>query len=128
MSQKTIKLANPRGFCAGVDRAIDIVNIALDKFGPPVYVRHEVVHNRKVVQDLKLRGARFVDNLDEVPEKSIAIFSAHGVSEKVESEAKKYNLNYFDATCPLVTKVHMEVIKYADQGRDIIMIGHKNHP
>ena len=128
MQSKTIKLANPRGFCAGVDRAIDIVNIALDKFGPPVYVRHEVVHNRKVVQDLKMRGARFVDNLDEVPEGSVTIFSAHGVSEKVESQAKKYNLNFFDATCPLVTKVHMEVIKYAQQGRDVIMIGHKNHP
>ena len=128
MQSKTIKLANPRGFCAGVDRAIDIVNIALDKFGPPVYVRHEVVHNRKVVQDLKIRGARFVDNLDEVPEGSVTIFSAHGVSEKVESQAKKYNLNFFDATCPLVTKVHMEVIKYAQQGRDVIMIGHKNHP
>ena len=128
MQSKTIKLANPRGFCAGVDRAIDIVNIALDKFGPPVYVRHEVVHNRKVVQDLKIRGARFVDNLDEVPEGSVTIFSAHGVSEKVESQAKKYKLNFFDATCPLVTKVHMEVIKYAQQGRDVIMIGHKNHP
>ena len=128
MSERTIKLANPRGFCAGVDRAIDIVNIALDKFGPPVYVRHEVVHNRKVVQDLKLRGARFVDNLEEVPEGSITIFSAHGVSEKVETQAKKYNLNFFDATCPLVTKVHMEVIKYAQQGKDVIMIGHKNHP
>ena len=128
MQSKTIKLANPRGFCAGVDRAIDIVNIALDKFGPPVYVRHEVVHNRKVVQDLKIRGARFVDNLDEVPEGSVTIFSAHGVSEKVESQAKKYGLNFFDATCPLVTKVHMEVIKYAQQGRDVIMIGHKNHP
>ena len=128
MQSKTIKLANPRGFCAGVDRAIDIVNIALDKFGPPVYVRHEVVHNRKVVQDLKIRGARFVDNLDEVPEGSVTIFSAHGVSEKVELQAKKYNLNFFDATCPLVTKVHMEVIKYAQQGRDVIMIGHKNHP
>ena len=128
MQSKTIKLANPRGFCAGVDRAIDIVNIALDKFGPPVYVRHEVVHNRKVVQDLKIRGARFVDNLEEVPEGSVTIFSAHGVSENVESQAKKYNLNYFDATCPLVTKVHMEVIKYAQQGRDVIMIGHKNHP
>ena len=128
MQSKTIKLANPRGFCAGVDRAIDIVNIALDKFGPPVYVRHEVVHNRKVVQDLKIRGARFVDNLDEVPEGSVTIFSAHGVSEKVESQAKKCNLNFFDATCPLVTKVHMEVVKYAQQGRDVIMIGHKNHP
>ena len=128
MQSKTIKLANPRGFCAGVDRAIDIVNIALDKFGPPVYVRHEVVHNRKVVQDLKIRGARFVDNLEEVPEGSVTIFSAHGVSENVESQAKKYNLNFFDATCPLVTKVHMEVIKYAQQGKDVIMIGHKNHP
>ena len=128
MSERTIKLANPRGFCAGVDRAIDIVNIALDKFGPPVYVRHEVVHNRKVVQDLKLRGARFVDKLEEIPEGSITIFSAHGVSEKVETQAKKYNLNFFDATCPLVTKVHMEVIKYAQQGKDVLMIGHRNHP
>ena len=128
MQSKTIKLANPRGFCAGVDRAIDIVNIALDKFGPPVYVRHEVVHNRKVVQDLKIRGARFVDNLDEVPEGSVTIFSAHGVSEKVESQAKKYNLNFFDATCPLVTKVHMEVIRHGRANRDIILIGHDGHP
>ena len=104
MQSKTIKLANPRGFCAGVDRAIDIVNIALDKFGPPVYVRHEVVHNRKVVQDLKIRGARFVDNLDEVPEGSVTIFSAHGVSEKVESQAKKYNLNFLTLLAHLLLK------------------------
>ena len=104
MQSKTIKLANPRGFCAGVDRAIDIVNIALDKFGPPVYVRHEVVHNRKVVQDLKIRGARFVDNLDEVPEGSVTIFSAHGVSEKVESQAKKYNLNFLTPLAHLLLK------------------------
>ena len=110
-----------------VDRAIDIVNIALDKFGPPVYVRHEVVHNRKVVQDLKIRGARFVDNLDEVPEGSVTIFSAHGVSEKVESQAKKYNLNFLTLLAHLLLK-YMEVIKYAQQGKDVIMIGHKNHP
>lgn len=128
MTDKLIKLANPRGFCAGVDRAIDIVNLALEKFGPPVYVRHEVVHNRKVVQDLKLKGARFVDSLEEVPQDSITIFSAHGVSEKVVEQAKSFKLRYFDATCPLVTKVHMEVIKFASNAMDVILIGHKNHP
>ena len=128
MTDKLIKLANPRGFCAGVDRAIDIVNLALEKFGPPVYVRHEVVHNRKVVQDLKLKGARFVDSLEEVPQDSITIFSAHGVSEKVVEQAKNFKLRYFDATCPLVTKVHMEVIKFASNAMDVILIGHKNHP
>tara|TARA_B100000945_G_scaffold47289_1_gene32916 strand:- start:579 stop:1520 length:942 start_codon:yes stop_codon:yes gene_type:complete len=128
MTDKLIKLANPRGFCAGVDRAIDIVNLALEKFGPPVYVRHEVVHNRKVVQDLKLKGARFVDSLEEVPQDSITIFSAHGVSEKVVEQAKTFKLRYFDATCPLVTKVHMEVIKFASNAMDVILIGHKNHP
>ena len=128
MTDKLIKLANPRGFCAGVDRAIDIVNLALEKFGPPVYVRHEVVHNRKVVQDLKLKGARFVDSLEEVPQDSITIFSAHGVSEKVVEQAKAFKLRYFDATCPLVTKVHMEVIKFASNAMDVILIGHKNHP
>ena len=125
---KIIKLANPRGFCAGVDRAIDIVSKALEIYGPPIYVRHEVVHNRKVVEDLKSRGAKFVEELSEIPDDGITIFSAHGISEKVENEAKNRNLKFFDATCPLVSKVHKEVIRYADAGKDIIMIGHKNHP
>ena len=125
---KIIKLANPRGFCAGVDRAIDIVSKALEIYGPPIYVRHEVVHNRKVVEDLKSRGAKFVEELSEIPDNGITIFSAHGISEKVENEAKNRNLKFFDATCPLVSKVHKEVIRYADAGKDIIMIGHKNHP
>ena len=125
---KIIKLANPRGFCAGVDRAIDIVSKALEIYGPPIYVRHEVVHNRKVVEDLKSRGAKFVEELSEIPDDGITIFSAHGISEKVENEAKNRNLKFFDATCPLVSKVHKEVIRFADAGKDIIMIGHKNHP
>ena len=125
---KIIKLANPRGFCAGVDRAIDIVSKALEIYGPPIYVRHEVVHNRKVVEDLKSRGAKFVEELSEIPDDGITIFSAHGISEKVENEAKNRNLKFFDPTCPLVSKVHKEVIRYADAGKDIIMIGHKNHP
>lgn len=125
---KIIKLANPRGFCAGVDRAIDIVFKALEIYGPPIYVRHEVVHNRKVVEDLKSRGAKFVEELSEIPDDGITIFSAHGISEKVENEAKNRNLKFFDATCPLVSKVHKEVIRFADAGKDIIMIGHKNHP
>lgn len=125
---KIIKLANPRGFCAGVDRAIDIVSKALEIYGPPIYVRHEVVHNRKVVEDLKSRGAKFVEELSEIPDNGITIFSAHGISEKVENEAKNRNLKFFDATCPLVSKVHKEVIRFADAGKDIIMIGHKNHP
>ena len=125
---KIIKLANPRGFCAGVDRAIDIVSKALEIYGPPIYVRHEVVHNRKVVEDLKSRGAKFVEELSEIPDDGITIFSAHGLSEKVENEAKNRNLKFFDATCPLVSKVHKEVIRFADAGKDIIMIGHKNHP
>ena len=126
--KREIKLANPRGFCAGVDRAIEIVNQALLKFGPPVYVRHEVVHNRNVVEDLKSKGAIFVEQIDEIPEGAITIFSAHGVSKKVVDDAEIKNLNYFDATCPLVTKVHMEVIRYARQGLDIILVGHDNHP
>ena len=126
--KREIKLANPRGFCAGVDRAIEIVNQALLKFGPPVYVRHEVVHNRNVVEDLKSKGAIFVEQIDEIPEGAITIFSAHGVSKKVVDDAETKNLNYFDATCPLVTKVHMEVIRYARQGLDIILVGHDNHP
>ena len=125
---KEIKLANPRGFCAGVDRAIDIVNKALDIYGAPVYVKHEVVHNKVVVNDLKKKGAIFVENIDEIPDNSLVIFSAHGVSSEVEETTKSRNLNYFDATCPLVTKVHMEVIKHANANRDIILIGHQGHP
>ena len=129
MKQKTkLSLANPRGFCAGVDRAIEIVNRALDMFGSPIYVKHEVVHNKAVVNDLKERGAIFIEEISDVPDDSIIIFSAHGVSRKIEESVKERNLQFFDATCPLVTKVHMEVIKYAQQGRDVIMIGHKNHP
>ena len=124
----TILLANPRGFCAGVDRAIAIVERALDKFGAPIYVRHEVVHNTFVVNDLKTKGAIFVEELAEVPAGSTVIFSAHGVSQAVRAEAEARGLNVFDATCPLVTKVHVEVSKMRDNGREIIMIGHKGHP
>ncbi len=123
-----IKLANPRGFCAGVDRAIDIVNKALDVFGAPIYVRHEVVHNKFVVETLKERGAIFVDELDDVPDDVIVIFSAHGVSQAVRNEAKDRGLKVFDATCPLVTKVHMEVAKYSNDGKECILIGHQGHP
>jgi len=123
-----VLLANPRGFCAGVDRAIDIVNQALKKFGPPIYVRHEVVHNKTVVEELKSKGVIFVDELSEVPQSSHVIFIAHGVSEKVEKEAEEYNLRSFDATCPLVTKVHSEVQRHVRAGRDIILIGHEGHP
>jgi len=123
-----VTLANPRGFCAGVDRAIDIVNRALEIFGAPVYVRHEVVHNKTVVDDLKARGAIFVDELDEVPDDTIVIFSAHGVSRAVQDEAARRQLKVFDATCPLVTKVHMEVIKFSKEGRECILIGHAGHP
>ena len=125
---KEIKLANPRGFCAGVDRAIDIVNKALDIYGAPVYVKHEVVHNKVVVDDLRNRGAVFVEEIDEIPDDSLVIFSAHGVSSEVEETTKARNLNFFDATCPLVTKVHMEVRKHAKANRDIILIGHEGHP
>ena len=125
---KEIKLANPRGFCAGVDRAVDIVNKALDIYGAPVYVKHEVVHNKVVVSDLKKKGAIFVENINEIPDDSLVIFSAHGVSSEVEETTKSRNLNYFDATCPLVTKVHMEVKKNANANRDIILIGHEGHP
>ena len=125
---KQIKLANPRGFCAGVDRAIDIVNKALEKYGSPVYVKHEVVHNKFVVEDLKSRGAIFVEEIEEVPDNSLVIFSAHGVSRKVEETTKLRKLEYFDATCPLVTKVHMEVIRNARANNDIILIGHEGHP
>ncbi|QGZ32506.1 4-hydroxy-3-methylbut-2-enyl diphosphate reductase [Stutzerimonas stutzeri] len=123
-----IKLANPRGFCAGVDRAIEIVNRALEVFGPPIYVRHEVVHNKFVVEDLRERGAIFVDELDQVPDGFIVIFSAHGVSQAVRMEADKRGLKVFDATCPLVTKVHLEVTKYSREGRECILIGHQGHP
>ena len=123
-----IILANPRGFCAGVDRAIDIVNQALLKFGSPIYVRHEVVHNKTVVEELKAKGVIFVDELDEVPESAHVIFSAHGVSAKVEQEAADFKLRSYDATCPLVTKVHSEVQRHARAGRDIILIGHNGHP
>lgn len=123
-----IKLANPRGFCAGVDRAIDIVNRALDLFEPPIYVRHEVVHNKFVVNGLRERGAIFVDELDEVPDNCIVIFSAHGVSQAVRKNAADRGLRVFDATCPLVTKVHLEVARYSADGSECILIGHKGHP
>lgn len=123
-----IVLANPRGFCAGVDRAIAIVNRALECFNPPIYVRHEVVHNKFVVDDLRQRGAVFVDELDQVPDDSIVIFSAHGVSKSVQQEADRRGLKVFDATCPLVTKVHIEVTRYAREGTEAILIGHEGHP
>lgn len=123
-----LRLANPRGFCAGVDRAIDIVERAITLFGAPIYVRHEVVHNRHVVERLRSMGAVFVDELNEVPDGTTVIFSAHGVSKAVEDEAKRRALNVFDATCPLVTKVHMEVRRYAREAREVILIGHNGHP
>lgn len=123
-----IKLANPRGFCAGVDRAISIVERALELFSPPIYVRHEVVHNRYVVQNLKDRGAVFVEELDQVPDDSIVIFSAHGVSQAVRAEAKHRGLKVFDATCPLVTKVHLQVTRASRKGIECILIGHAGHP
>jgi len=123
-----VLLANPRGFCAGVDRAIEIVERALSMHGAPIYVRHEVVHNRFVVENLEKKGAVFVENLDEVPVGSILIFSAHGVSHAVRREAEAQQFKVFDATCPLVTKVHIEVAKMREQGREIIMIGHAGHP
>ncbi|WP_457674903.1 4-hydroxy-3-methylbut-2-enyl diphosphate reductase [Thiolapillus sp.] len=123
-----ILLANPRGFCAGVDRAIEIVEHALDAFGAPIYVRHEVVHNRFVVENLKQRGALFVDELHEVPDGSTVIFSAHGVSQTVKQEAENRDLQVFDATCPLVTKVHLQVARHCRNGFEVILIGHKGHP
>ncbi len=123
-----IILANPRGFCAGVDRAIEIVDRALDVFGKPIYVRHEVVHNRFVVDNLRNRGAVFVDELSEIPDDSTVIFSAHGVSREVQEEAKRRKLRVFDATCPLVTKVHIEVARHAKAARNVILIGHTGHP
>ncbi|TAN49847.1 MAG: 4-hydroxy-3-methylbut-2-enyl diphosphate reductase [Methylococcaceae bacterium] len=123
-----IVLANPRGFCAGVDRAIEIVERAIEAFGAPIYVRHEVVHNRYVVDGLRERGALFVEELSEVPTNSTVIFSAHGVSKEIQQEAKRRKLRVFDATCPLVTKVHIEVHQHAAQGRELIFIGHAGHP
>ena len=133
-SDATIRLANPRGFCAGVDRAIDIVNRALDIYGAPIYVRHEVVHNKFVVETLRERGAIFVDELEDIPAEdslgrhAIVIFSAHGVSQAVKTEADAKGFRVFDATCPLVTKVHLEVSKFSQEGRECILIGHQNHP
>jgi 4-hydroxy-3-methylbut-2-enyl diphosphate reductase len=123
-----IILANPRGFCAGVDRAIEIVERAIEEFGAPIYVRHEVVHNRYVVDGLRERGAVFVEELDEVPSDATVIFSAHGVSQQIQAEAQRRGLKVFDATCPLVTKVHIEVHAHASQGREIVFIGHAGHP
>jgi 4-hydroxy-3-methylbut-2-enyl diphosphate reductase len=123
-----IVLANPRGFCAGVDRAIEIVKRALDSLGAPIYVRHEVVHNRYVVDELKHRGAIFVEELDEVPDGATVIFSAHGVSQAVRNEAQRRGLKVFDATCPLVTKVHLEVARQCRAGRDMVLVGHAGHP
>lgn len=127
-SELDIFLANPRGFCAGVDRAIDIVERALEIFGSPVYVRHEVVHNRYVVDDLSRKGAVFVEELDEIPDHATVIFSAHGVSQAVRQQASQRQLRVFDATCPLVTKVHLEVARHAKDGEDVILIGHAGHP
>lgn len=123
-----IILANPRGFCAGVDRAIEIVDQALEAFGAPIYVRHEVVHNRTVVDSLKEKGAIFIEDLNDVPVGSYLVFSAHGVSKKVQQEAEERDLTVFDATCPLVTKVHLQVAKHAKQDREVILIGHAGHP
>ncbi|BAU47699.1 4-hydroxy-3-methylbut-2-enyl diphosphate reductase [Sulfurifustis variabilis] len=123
-----IYLANPRGFCAGVDRAIEIVERALDLFGAPIYVRHEVVHNRFVVEGLRAKGAAFVDELEDVPDGATVIFSAHGVSRAVREEAARRGLNVFDATCPLVTKVHMEVVRLHKRGTELVLIGHAGHP
>lgn len=123
-----VLLANPRGFCAGVDRAIEIVKRAIETLGAPIYVRHEVVHNRFVVDDLKARGAIFVEELDEVPDGNTVIFSAHGVSKAVRAEAERRGLKVFDATCPLVTKVHLEVTRHCRAGRDVVLIGHEGHP
>jgi 4-hydroxy-3-methylbut-2-en-1-yl diphosphate reductase len=123
-----VLLANPRGFCAGVERAIEIVERALALYGAPIYVRHEVVHNKFVVEDLRAKGAVFVEELDEVPDGATVIFSAHGVSKAVREEAARRRLRVFDATCPLVTKVHSEVLRMRDAGREIVMIGHRGHP
>src|SRR5271170_3586473 len=124
----TILLAQPRGFCAGVDRAIEIVERALTLYGPPVYVRHEIVHNKWVVEDLRAKGVIFVGEVDEIPDGAITVFSAHGISEKVENAARLRDLPVIDATCPLVTKVHKEAQKYEAEAREIILIGHEGHP
>ena len=124
MAIKKVVLAKPRGFCAGVDRAIDVVNMALQLYGSPVYVRKEIVHNKHVIRSLAAKGAVFVDELDEVPAGAVAIFSAHGVSPEVRARAAAKNLRVIDATCPLVTKVHMEAVRYASEGRSIILVGH----
>jgi len=124
----TILLASPRGFCAGVERAIQIVELALKKYGPPIYVRHEIVHNKWVVDDLKAKGVVFVDEVTEVPDGGITVFSAHGISEMVENQAKLRELPVIDATCPLVTKVHKEAQRYEAEGREIVLIGHEGHP
>jgi 4-hydroxy-3-methylbut-2-en-1-yl diphosphate reductase len=123
-----VVLAQPRGFCAGVERAIEIVERALEKYGPPIYVRHEIVHNRHVVERLRAKGARFVDEIDEIPRGAVTIFSAHGVASAIESRADERGLPVIDATCPLVSKVHIEGQRYANQGREIILIGHAGHP
>ena len=128
MQAMEILLANPRGFCAGVERAIDIVEQALQQYGPPIYVRHEIVHNRYVVEDLRAKGAVFVEELDEIPAGATVIFSAHGVPKAVRADAEARGLKVFDATCPLVTKVHVEVAKMLREGYDIVMIGHRGHP
>jgi 4-hydroxy-3-methylbut-2-enyl diphosphate reductase len=128
LSLAELHLANPRGFCAGVDRAIEIVERAINKYGAPIYVKHEVVHNKFVVDDLKAKGAIFIEDLDDVPEGKTLIYSAHGVSLQVRADAKKRKLRVFDATCPLVSKVHAEVIRHRKKGLEVIMIGHKGHP
>src|SRR5579863_1416902 len=128
MSKLKIILAQPRGFCAGVDRAVEIVERALSLYGPPVYVRHEIVHNKWVVEDLRAKGVVFVNEVDEIPDGAITVFSAHGISEKVENEAKLRSLPVIDATCPLVTKVHKEAQRYEAEGREIVLIGHAGHP
>jgi 4-hydroxy-3-methylbut-2-enyl diphosphate reductase len=123
-----VVLAQPRGFCAGVERAIEIVERAIEKYGPPIYVRHEIVHNRHVVERLRAKGARFVDEIDEIPPGAVTIFSAHGVASAIETRAEERGLPIIDATCPLVSKVHIEGQRYANQGREIILIGHAGHP
>jgi len=128
MSTITLRLANPRGFCAGVDRAVEIVERALETFGAPIYVRHEIVHNRYIVDNLKAKGAIFIEELDDVPDGATLIFSAHGVSRAIQDEAQRRGLTVFDATCPLVTKVHMEVARHARAGREVVLIGHAGHP
>ena len=127
-SNTQLILATPRGFCAGVERAVDIVNKAIDVFGAPIYVKHEVVHNKYVIEDLEKKGVVFIEDVTVVPNDSIIIYSAHGVSIKVKNDAKMRNLKIFDATCPLVTKVHIEVHRYSKEGIDVVLIGHKGHP